>query len=160
MICIAAILMLQFVVLIWFMMQFRQCVRFAWLRQVKIACLLSISSVGLADEIVSLKDGREVRIRDNYTWEYLNKGASTRNAFEDVETREIVQKAVDHMQKSLANAKGRVELAILQYQTGQDRTLNGVGAATSKPTWMWTPASHYLNKPRRGWHPTLKPRKL
>jgi len=94
-----------------------------------IGLVLLLSAPVAADEIVARKDGREIRLRDDFTWEYLDKASAARNPFEDVETREIVKKASDHMRKSLANAVGRVELALLQYQTGANRTLKGVGEA-------------------------------
>jgi len=105
------------------------------MRRLFLAAFVFVVPIVLADEILMMKDGREIRVRDNGTWEYLTTPStppSARNAFADAETREIVKNAADHMIRSLNSAKLSVEIAILEFETGADRSMKGLEKSYDK----------------------------
>ncbi|HDM8160193.1 DUF3157 family protein [Vibrio harveyi] len=56
---------------------------------ITLATLLASSSV-YAAEVVKLADGREVKLNDDFTWEYVVKKAASENTLEKVEAAAVV----------------------------------------------------------------------
>lgn len=77
-------------------------------------------NVARADEIVSLKDGREIRLRDNFTWEYLGQPAASRNTTEDAETRKQLDQTMSDMAFTFLARKLELNTATIRARMGED----------------------------------------
>lgn len=87
----------------------------------------SLASVALADEIVTLKDGREIRLRDNFTWEYLGQpqqSTAAMNTSEAAETRKQLDQTMSDMAFTFLARKMELNTATIRARMGEDP--NGV----------------------------------